>query len=296
MDNVYPEGSPVSLRFELHNQADQPVYVLSWYTPLEGIAGDIFLVTRDGEELSYQGMMVKRGDPDEESYISIEPGKSASAEVELTTGYDLSVPGSYQVQFTNGLQDVTDDASLLPRKQNDHQAQPLSCNSVSFELVPAPEPATPTPVVIVPPEGFKQYIDTDSGVSLWVPEDWTIVQAGLQTGLPDGTTRLQSYPEDKYVGGEPREEGDSKCDLTIHPVDVSVSDLIAKYKSDPLSTILSEDKIILQSGRPGTRMEIESMGTALSLITEVNELTVTLTCFGDAELFDKIAVTIGISE
>jgi hypothetical protein len=151
-------------------------------------------------------------------------------------------------------------------------------------------------VVIVPPEGFQQYLDSDTGVSLWVPEDWTIVQAGLQTGLPDGTTRLQSYPEDKYVGGEPREEGDSKCDLTIHPADVRVSDLIAQFKSDPLSTIVSEEEIILQSGRSGTRMERESMGTALSLITEVNELTVTFTCFGNTELFDEIAGTIGISE
>jgi heat shock protein HslJ len=295
MDETYPAGEPVTLRFALHNQTDRPVYVLSWYTPLEGIAGDIFEVTRDGEELRYQGKLAKRGDPDQEAYITIEPGKSASAEVDLSTGYDLTAPDTYEVQFTPGLRDITADASLLPREQDDYQRQPLSCNTVSFQIVPEPDPATATPIP-EPKAGFKQYIDTDSGVSLWVPEDWTIVQSGLQTGLPDGTTRLQSYPEDKYIGGEPSEPGDTKCDLTIHPPEASITDVIAKIKSDPLSTILSEEEIFLQSGLSGTRMERESMGTALSLITEVNELVITLTCHGESELFDEIASTIGISE
>lgn len=49
MDETYPVGEPVNLRFELHNQTDRPLYVLIWYTPLEGIAGDIFQVARNGE-------------------------------------------------------------------------------------------------------------------------------------------------------------------------------------------------------------------------------------------------------
>ena len=57
MDETYPVGEPVSLRFVLRNQTDRPLYVLTWYTPLEGIAGDIFQVTRDGEKLPYQGML-----------------------------------------------------------------------------------------------------------------------------------------------------------------------------------------------------------------------------------------------
>ena len=146
MDETYPVGEPVNLRFELHNQTDRPLYVLTWYTPLEGIAGEIFQVTRDGEKLLYQGMLAKRGDPTREEYIAIEPGEVASAEVDLRVGYDLSTPGSYQVQFAAGLQDVTDDASLIPRKRDDHRPQSLSCNTVDFSIVPAPEPPTATPV------------------------------------------------------------------------------------------------------------------------------------------------------
>jgi heat shock protein HslJ len=291
MDETYAVGEPVHLRFELHNHTDRPLYVLIWYTPLEGIAGEIFQVTRNGAELLYQGMLAKRGDPIREEYIAIEPGEVTSAEVDLRMGYDLSMPGSYQVQFTTGLRDVTDDASLVPRKRDDHRPQSLSCNTVGFRIVPAPEPptATPTPE---PPAGFRRYVNGASDVSLWVPESWTVVEPGPHGGSPI----LQSYPQDKYVGGEPRQPGDTKCDLTIHPPGASVADVVQRLRSNPRVTIVSEQEIALQSGRSGMRFEVESMGRSLSLIAEVNGRAVVLTCFGELEPFDEIAVTLGASE
>jgi heat shock protein HslJ len=291
MDETYAVGEPVHLRFELHNHTDRPLYVLIWYTPLEGIAGEIFQVTRNGAELLYQGMLAKRGDPIREEYIAIEPGEVTSAEVDLRMGYDLSMPGSYQVQFTTGLRDVTDDASLVPRKRDDHRPQSLSCNTVGFRIVPAPEPptATPTPE---PPAGFRRYVNGASDVSLWVPESWTVVEPGPHGGSPI----LQSYPQDKYVGGEPRQPGDTKCDLTIHPPGASVADVVQRLRSNPRVTIVSEQEIALQSGRSGMRFEVESMGRSLSLITEINERAVVLTCSGELAQFDEIAVTLGASE
>jgi hypothetical protein len=43
--------------------ASEGCYVLKWFTPLEGIGGDIFRVERDGAELPYHGKLVKRGPP-----------------------------------------------------------------------------------------------------------------------------------------------------------------------------------------------------------------------------------------
>jgi hypothetical protein len=147
MDETYRVGEPVSLRFALHNPTDRPLYVLIWYTPLEGMAGDIFQVTRNGDKLPYQGMLAKRGDPTRDEYVVVEPGETASAQVDLKAGYGLSTPGSYLVQFTTGLQDVTGDGSLLPRKRENHRPQPVPCNTVGFSIVPAPEPlAAPTDV------------------------------------------------------------------------------------------------------------------------------------------------------
>jgi hypothetical protein len=134
MDATYLEGEPVQLSFELRNQTDRPWYILTWYTPLEGIAGEIVQVTRDGEALIYQGMLAKRGDPIRDEYVAIEPGEAAAAQVDLREGYALSVPGSYEVQLVTELRDVTDDESLIPRKRDDHRPQPLTCNPVSFTI------------------------------------------------------------------------------------------------------------------------------------------------------------------
>jgi hypothetical protein len=241
-------------------------------------------------------MLAKRGDPARAEYVAIEPGETASAEVDLSLGYDLSAPGSYQVQFTAGLQDVVDDGSLLPRVRDDHRPQPLSCNTVAFSIVPPPAPATATIVAAAtpapePPAGFRHYVDGASGVSLWVPESWTIVEPGPH----GGPTILQSYPQDKYVGGEPRQPGDTKCDLTVHPTGTSVADVLRRLRSDSTATIVSEREIVLQSGRSGIWREVESLGRSLSLYTEVNGRAVVLTCFGELAPFEEVAVTLGSS-
>jgi heat shock protein HslJ len=164
---------------------------------------------------------------------------------------------------------------------------------------PSPVPATPTAEIleatptptIKPPAGFKQYQDSVVGVSVFVPESWVVVEVD-----PGRLAILQSYPEDKYIGGEAREPGDTKCDLTIRPPDFDVVSHIQGLKSDPTVTIVSEQEIVLQSGKPGTRFEVDSMGRSLSLFTEVNERVVVLTCFGELAPFDQIAVTLGAGE
>lgn len=59
-----------------------------------------------------------------------------------------------------------------------------------------------------------------------------------------------------------------------------------------MTTILSEQEIILSSGQPGFRFELNNMGPSNALITEINGRVVVLTCFGDFTLFDEIAVTL----
>jgi heat shock protein HslJ len=302
MGEAYPVDEPVTLGFELHNPTDRPLYVLNWYTPLEGIAGDILEITRDGARLPYQGLLAKRADPTRDEYVAIEPGGTKAAGVDLTTGYDLSTPGTYQVRFTAGLQDVTADETLVARKRNDHQPRPLTCNTTSFRILPPPEPPTaePTPVqsgagepgegtpLPEPPAGFKAYQDSVAGVSVYIPESWVTTQV-----FPGESAIFQSYPEDKYVGGEAREPGDTKCDLTIRPADVTLAAHMSDLRSNPGLTVVSEQELILHSGEPGIRVEVESLGTSVSLITEVEARVVVLTCFGEFAPFDEIAPTVG---
>jgi hypothetical protein len=91
------------------------------------------------------------------------------------------------------------------------------------------------------------------------------------------------------------EPGDTKCDLFIRH-DISSEDFIHQMKSNDTLTNISEAVIVLNSGQPGTRIELESMGRTISIVTEINERVVLLTCFGDFGLVDEIAVTLKASE
>jgi hypothetical protein len=160
---------------------------------------------------------------------------------------------------------------------------------------PTPAPPTPTEVpenptptsTFEPPANTKPYQDALAGVSVHIPDNWIVTQID-----PGRFAILQSYPEDKYVGGEAREPGDTKCDLTIRPPEIDIAGHVQQLKSHTDLTILSEDEVFLQSGQPGTKLEVESMGFSLSMITEVNERVVVLTCYGETAPFDEIAQTL----
>jgi heat shock protein HslJ len=92
-------GTVVHVRFTLTNTLSEGLFVLEWFTPLEGLAGDIFRVEREGVELTYRGKMVKRAPPTAEDYVWLDAGGSISAEVDLAEGYDVSQAGQYAVQF-----------------------------------------------------------------------------------------------------------------------------------------------------------------------------------------------------
>jgi hypothetical protein len=147
------------------------------------------------------------------------------------------------------------------------------------------------PPVTGPAAALNQYQDSEAGVSVLLPEDWVV------TGIvPGQRATLQSYPENKYVGGEAFQPGDTKCDLSIRPPEVSAVDFVEQMRSNDAVSIVSEEGVILQSGEPGTRIELESMGRSLLLVTEVDRRVVVLTCFGEFAPFDQIAGTLGAIE
>ena len=179
--------------------------------------------------------------------------------------------------------------------------QSCSAAEVATPTQEQPSPASPTPTVeiqeptispaVEPPPGFKQYQDSVVGVSVFVPESWVVVEVD-----PGRVAILQSYAEGKYVGGEAFEPDDTKCDLTIRPPEIDVASHMQQLRSDPTLTIVSEQEIVLQSGKPGIRMEVESMGRSVSLFTEVSGRVVVLACFGELAPFDEIAVTLSEGE
>lgn len=94
-----PSGEAVNLGFTLTNNADTSLYVLKWFTPLEGLGGEIFCVERDGQVVPYKGPLASRTVPTPEAYVLLDAGESLSAEVDLATAYDFSKAGEYTIEF-----------------------------------------------------------------------------------------------------------------------------------------------------------------------------------------------------
>jgi len=174
-----------------------------------------------------------------------------------------------------------------PNKTNPPEVPSNDQNDTVQIEAPTKVPDEEAPIIPGPPWEYHLYLDPETGIAVFIPETWIV------TGIVEGAHAiLQSYQEDKYVGGEPLKEGDTKCDLNIQPEGISSNDLIEQWKSSSMTTILSEEPFPLNSGQPGTRFEIESMGQSISVVTELNGRVVVLTCFGDFSLVDEIAATL----
>jgi hypothetical protein len=97
--STLPDGDSVKLEFTLTNHSENGMYVLTWFTPLEGLGGEIFRVERDGQPIPYEGPLAARGDPTPDAYVFLEAGASVSATVDLALAYDFSEPGQYTIAF-----------------------------------------------------------------------------------------------------------------------------------------------------------------------------------------------------
>ena len=152
------------------------------------------------------------------------------------------------------------------------------------------EPLMPTPTLFQI-SALKKYHDPVAAISLFIPENWVV------TGVfPGQSAILQSYPADKYVGGEGLEPGDTKCDLNIRPAGTRAADLIQQWQADSMTEIVSETEFILQSGSTGQRFIIDSMGRSTVFVVEVKQRVILLTCFGDFTPIDAIAASLKASD
>lgn len=127
-------GQPVEVRFQLTNPTAKPLHVLRWQTPLEGLMGRIFEVTRDGAEVPYQGPMVKRAAPAASDYTTIAPGATAEASVEASLAYDFSQPGRYRIAFRNELHDVAEGDESLSGRMDHFRRTTVQCPPVETTI------------------------------------------------------------------------------------------------------------------------------------------------------------------
>lgn len=128
-------GEEVNLKFTLTNTTETPLYILKWYTPLEGIAGEIFKITRDGQAVPYEGILASRGFPTRDSYVFINAGESVSAVVDLGTSFDFSEAGTYQIGFISPqISHIARSAEEFAKTEDDLGPVRILSNPVKLEI------------------------------------------------------------------------------------------------------------------------------------------------------------------
>ena len=89
----------VILHVTITNPNSYSIRVLKWFTPLEGVERPLFTILRDGEPVDYIGILGDRNAPTEHDYITLKAGESLTSDVNLSSYYDLSISGNYEVIY-----------------------------------------------------------------------------------------------------------------------------------------------------------------------------------------------------
>ena len=134
-NDEYVKGCPIIINFTLENLSMEHVWVLTSYTPFEGIKGKIFQVTCDGKEIPYEGIMMKRDQPTINDYMHIDPKGSVSAKTDLSNAYALPTSKECKVEFKGRIFDFSLNGDSLPKKSEEHQMLRIMGNAVTFRVV-----------------------------------------------------------------------------------------------------------------------------------------------------------------
>jgi Lysine-specific metallo-endopeptidase/Hemopexin len=142
MEATYRIGEPILLTFELQNVSDRDYALLSWNTPLEREVFDYIEVRHGDRVLPYDGRVVKRGDPPAEAYRRVAAGETVVEQVDLSTAFAFTVPGTYTVRLDPRFLDAIPEAgeTIVGRTRAEHEGFALDPLSASFELLPDGEP------------------------------------------------------------------------------------------------------------------------------------------------------------
>lgn len=137
----YGPSTSVDVIFALRNDGPGDVSVLAWKTPLRGFDADLFEVTRDGQPVAYLGKVVHWGEPTADDYLRVPAGEALDISFDLSSQYDMSAPGEYDVRFRSedlGTQGVVvgGPTKVAPRDGVRVESNPLALQLVGERAAP----------------------------------------------------------------------------------------------------------------------------------------------------------------
>ena len=101
--DMFKRNQSIMIKTTVTNIGNKSARFCNYHTPFEGIANEIFLIKRNDEEISYQGILKKRIPPTKDDYIILQAGKQITCTVTLNDNYDFSESGAYTVQYKGSM-------------------------------------------------------------------------------------------------------------------------------------------------------------------------------------------------
>ncbi|NQD35576.1 peptidase M35 [Permianibacter sp. IMCC34836] len=89
----------VEFTVQITNNGRRSVRLLKWDIPGETDEASFFSVNRDGRDVLYIGKHYKRGAPAAADYLVLKAGETLSRKIDLSTQFDFTVTGNYNIQY-----------------------------------------------------------------------------------------------------------------------------------------------------------------------------------------------------
>lgn len=125
----YASQQDVYVTLTLTNEEPKAVKLLKWYTAADGVEEALFKVSVDGQAQPYLGAHYKRPAPTLKDYIKLKSGQSLSYKIELSSLYDMSQTGNYEISY-----DVSNLKLMGPGASKNNSLSPMN-QSLSNEKV-----------------------------------------------------------------------------------------------------------------------------------------------------------------
>ncbi len=115
----------------LTNTSNKIARVPRYQLPMGELQAKLFRVSRDGEQVAYEGPMIKRGLPSAKDFAILRPGQSLRSVVDLADAYDMRKGGTYTITLASPLQHASmSDGSML----KNNRGLPLTLQSAPLRM------------------------------------------------------------------------------------------------------------------------------------------------------------------
>ncbi len=187
----------------LVNDTLAPIAFLPWGTPFGDVLDADVLSIRDTavlpalrQELPYNGLLLKRGDPRAHNLVTLNAGQSVTARVTPADHYAIDTDSSYQIYYRGEINYTTNIADLADQSSIRHGLATVSLlsDSVELDLIVPPE----TRAVVAPDFAScsaSQQADLQSALlsAETIARNASIALGGLEIGQRSNSPRYVQW-------------------------------------------------------------------------------------------------------